>query len=172
MHGCIHRAISVSFCCVGLRHIHSHHQQHPSTMNLLTHNLLCCPLAAAAQKLPLVIEATEVTTKERDFNLDFLKKCEALPPTNRSIRQPPSQPPASLGESTGPLCFRLPPPCLKRVRCAVSIEFDNTWICAAHPACPQRAFHPPHASNVTPRCNCQQVCLQPRRRLTSATKNP
>jgi hypothetical protein len=44
-------------------------------MNLLTHNLLCCPLAAAVQKLPLVIEATEVITKERDFKLDFLKKC-------------------------------------------------------------------------------------------------
>jgi hypothetical protein len=44
-------------------------------MNLLTHNLLCCPLAAAVQKLPLVIEATEVISKERDFKLDFLKKC-------------------------------------------------------------------------------------------------
>ena len=44
-------------------------------MNLLTHNLLCCPLAAAVQKLPLAIEATEVITKDRDFKLDFLKKC-------------------------------------------------------------------------------------------------
>ena len=43
-------------------------------MNLLTHNLLCCPLAAAVQKLPLAIEVTEIITKERDFKLDFLKK--------------------------------------------------------------------------------------------------
>jgi hypothetical protein len=129
MHGCIHRAISVSFCCEGLRHTHSHHQQHPSIMNLLTHNLLCCPLAAAAQKLPLVIEATEVTTKERDFNLDFLKKCEVSLPLTVPCSAPltlllPTL--ASLGASTGPLCYRPQPLSLKRVCCLPWIEFDNS----------------------------------------------
>ena len=88
MRGGIRRTIGASFYfAVSLRRIYSH-QQHPPTMNLLTHNLLCCPLAAAVQKLPLVIEATEVTTKERDFNLDFLKKYEALPLTVLFVSPP------------------------------------------------------------------------------------
>lgn len=46
--------------------------QHPAALlATLGHDI--CPLAAAVQKLPLAIEATEVITKERDFKLDFLK---------------------------------------------------------------------------------------------------
>ncbi|KAK2080565.1 hypothetical protein QBZ16_000419 [Prototheca wickerhamii] len=42
-------------------------------MKLLTHNMLACPIKGVKEGYPFAIEATEVATKEVEYDPDFLR---------------------------------------------------------------------------------------------------